>query len=146
MKKTLKLHTETPPDLSSMPGYVEYYWYDGPILYSVGSKTERYLFMAMGDDEKSKAENTLRYLVVPMTLKRELDIFENKLSLRQAFVHSRSKLFMTYDYGKTYEEFNLNRPDRNHYLAEPGIRFSLRPRESLKMKKRRSQKRKNTKI
>jgi hypothetical protein len=38
-----------------------------------------------------------------MTGKREQDVSDNKLSLRQAVLHSGGRLLKTYDYGKTFE-------------------------------------------
>ncbi len=103
--------------------YTEYFWYDGPLLYSVGTRSERYLFTALGDDDRSRATNTQPYLVVPMTSKREQDIFEDKLTLRQSVLHSGGKIFRTYDFGKTYEEVDLTSSDRESFLVEPEFAF-----------------------
>lgn len=94
---------ETPGDMSLWAGYREYYWYDGPMIFSIGSATRRYLFQAIAEDERSNAAKVIPYLVTPMTAKREKDIANNKLSLRQAVLHSGGRIFKTYDNGETFE-------------------------------------------
>jgi hypothetical protein len=98
-----KFLNETPGDTSLWTGYREHMWYDGPMIFSIGSSTRRYFFQALAEDERSKEANVIPYLVVPMTGKRENDLAENKLSLRQAVLHSGGRVFKTYDNGKTFE-------------------------------------------
>lgn len=106
-KRQKQFLLDTPPSLEHNPGYVEYVWYDGPLIYSVGDATQRYFFQAIGDDDKSRALNVILYLVIPMSIKRERDICENKLSMRQAVLHSGGKLFKTYDWGATFEPVEI---------------------------------------
>lgn len=124
-KKTRPFQNETPPDLSKLPGYIEYDWYDGPLLYSVGSATERYLFLAVPSDDKTGPYSAL-YLVIPMSSKREKDVVEDKMTLRQSILHSNSRLFLSYDYGKSYIDFDKKRSDIDIFLPDPGIRYSFR--------------------
>lgn len=105
MKKEnlIKFLNETPGDTSLWTGYREYMWYDGPMIFSIGTTTRRYFFQALAEDERSEAAKVIPYLVIPMTGKRENDVADNKLSLRQAVLHSGGKVFKTYDNGKSFE-------------------------------------------
>jgi hypothetical protein len=98
-----KFLNETPGDTSLWTGYREHMWYDGPMIFSIGTGTRRYFFQALAEDERSEAANVIPYLVIPMTAKRENDVANNKLSLRQAVLHSGGSVFKTYDNGKSFE-------------------------------------------
>jgi hypothetical protein len=123
MKKEKSVDTflnETPGDISLWTGYREHMWYDGPMIFSIGTATRRYFFQALAEDERSEALKVIPYLVIPMTSKREQDVCNNKLSLRQAVLHSGGRLLKTYDYGKSFEVVETLSEDE---LCAKGVRL-----------------------
>jgi hypothetical protein len=134
---------ETPGDTSEWGGYREYMWYDGPMIFSIGTSTRRYFFQATADDDRSEAAKVIPYLVIPMTSKREKDVSDNKLSLRQAVLHSGGKVFKTYDNGKTFEVIEAISEDD---LCGKGTRLDFNHPAWLRKLRKRSERRKRSAV
>jgi hypothetical protein len=132
-------------DLSDWSDYSLYFWYDGPMLFTVGSGVSRFMFIALPDDERSERSRMTPYMVVPMTLKRERDIVDNKLTLRQAVMHSQGAIYKSWDNGKTLElitDVTTSELSSKGARLCPGPAFyrkmkSLRLRRKQKARKRR---------